>query len=85
MNPTKCIFGCSKGVLLGYVVSKRVIEIDPKKVTKIKELPFLENKRKLRLFLGHVGYYRRFIKNFSRIAKPLTQFLKKNISYPLGK
>jgi len=57
---------------LGYVVSKSGIETDLEKVAKIKELPFPRNKRKLRSFLGHVGYYRIFIKNFSRISQPLT-------------
>ncbi|KAH9290776.1 hypothetical protein KI387_034893 [Taxus chinensis] len=60
------------------------IGTDPDKVSKIKELPFPMNRSKLRSFLGHVGYYRRFIKNFSKIAQPLTQFLKKDVTYELG-
>ncbi|KAH9318924.1 hypothetical protein KI387_020693, partial [Taxus chinensis] len=84
LNPKKCVFGCSKGVLLGHVVSRDGIGIDPNKVSKIKELPSPMNRSKLRSFLGHVGYYRRFIKNFSKIAQPLTQFLKKDVTYELG-
>ncbi|KAH9290004.1 hypothetical protein KI387_034121, partial [Taxus chinensis] len=60
------------------------IGTDPDKVSKIKELPFHMNRSKLRSFLGHVGYYRRFIKNFSKITQPLTQFLKKHVTYEPG-
>ncbi|KAH9319034.1 hypothetical protein KI387_020803 [Taxus chinensis] len=84
LNPTKCVFGCSKGVLLGHVVSRDGIGTDPNKVSKIKDLSFPMNRSKLRSFLGHVGYYRRFIKNFSKITQRLTQFLKKDVTYELG-
>ncbi|KAH9297584.1 hypothetical protein KI387_029266, partial [Taxus chinensis] len=84
LNPKKCVFGCSKGVLLGHVVFRDGIGTDPDKVSKIKELPFPMNRSKLRSFLGHVGYYKRFIKNFSNITHPLTQFLKKDVTYEPG-
>ncbi|KAH9313425.1 hypothetical protein KI387_044059 [Taxus chinensis] len=84
LNPTKCVFGCFKGILLGHVVSRDGIGTDPDKFSKIKDLPFPMNRSKLRSFLGHVGYYRRFIKNFSKITQPLTQFLKKDVTYEPG-
>ena len=61
LNPAKCRFGCTQGVLLGHVVSNEGIAMDPDKVSKILDLPFPTTRTKLRFFLGHVGYSRRFI------------------------
>lgn len=81
LNPEKCIFGCEKGVLLGHIISKEGVAVDPEKVKKILELPFPINITKLRQFLGMIGYYRRFILSFSHKAHALTTYLKKSIDY----
>ena len=67
----------TKGTVLGHIVSKTGMEIDPRKIEIIKELEYPKNLRQICSFLGHVGFYRRFIQNFSKIAKPLTELLEK--------
>jgi hypothetical protein len=52
-------------------VSKREIEVDKAKVERISKLPLPTMVRQIRYFLGHVGFYRRFIKDFSKISQPL--------------
>ncbi|KAL9244396.1 hypothetical protein vseg_018176 [Gypsophila vaccaria] len=68
----------TEGVVLGHVVSVKGIEVDKAKVQVIEELPPPVNVKGIRSFLGHPGFYRRFIKDFSMIAKPLTQLLVKD-------
>ncbi|OAE24162.1 hypothetical protein AXG93_2752s1770 [Marchantia polymorpha subsp. ruderalis] len=83
LNPEKCIFGCEEGLLLGHIISKNGIAVDPEKVTRIMELPFPATLTKLRQFLGMVGYYRRFILSFSNKAHALTNYMKKGVEYEL--
>jgi len=66
---------------LGHVVSKEGIKVDPQKIKEIIEWPRPTNVTKVRSFLGLVGYYNRFIKEFSKIASPLTNLLKKAIKF----
>ena len=68
----------NKGVLLGHLVSDKGIEVDRAKVEVIEKLPPPTSVKGIRSFLGHAGFYRRFIKDFSKIAKPLTNFLAKD-------
>ena len=64
-------------VFLGHVVTKEGIKIDPQKVKAITEWSMPTNITKIRSFLRLAGYYRRFVKDFSKIASPLTNLLKK--------
>ena len=64
------------GLLLGHVVSKRGLKVDLDKVKAIFVLTAPTNVREIRGFLGCVGYYRRFIKDYARKALPLTELLK---------
>jgi len=64
-----------EGVVLGHVVSSRGIEVGKAKVEVIEKLPPPTSIKGLRSFLGHVGFHQRFIKDFSKIAKPLTNCL----------
>jgi hypothetical protein len=61
-----------EGIVLGHLVSERGIEVDRAKIKVIKRLPPPINIKGIRSFLGHAGFYHRFIKEFSHIARPLT-------------
>jgi len=63
---------------LGYVISKEGISVDPTKVAAVEEWPRPTNVSEIGSFLGMVGYYRRFVKDISKIASPLTQLLHKD-------
>jgi hypothetical protein len=67
----------TEGIVLGHKVSSRGIEVDRAKIEVIKDLPPPINVKGVRSFLGHAGFYRRFIKDFSKIAKPLCTLLVK--------
>jgi RNase H-like domain found in reverse transcriptase len=68
----------TKGVVLGHLVSSKGLEVDKAKVEVIKKLPKPTNVKEVRSFLGHVGLYRRFIKDCSGISKPLTDLTMKD-------
>lgn len=78
LNWEKCQFMVQEGIVLGHKVSRSGIEVDRAKVEVIEKLPNPTNVKAIRSFLGHAGFYRRFIKDFSKIAKPLTQLLEKD-------
>jgi hypothetical protein len=59
-----------EGIVLGHLVSKRGIEVDKAKIEVIEQLPPLVNVKGIHSFLGHVEFYRWFIKDFSQIARP---------------
>jgi hypothetical protein len=65
----------NRGIVLGHVVSPQGIEVDKAKVIVIQNLPIPKTVKDIRAFLGHAGFYRRFIKDFSKLARPLTQLL----------
>ena len=67
-----------KGIVLGQRISVRGIEVDRAKIDVIEKLPPPINVKGVRSFLGHVGFYRRFIKDFSKFSKPLCDLLVKN-------
>ena len=70
-----------EGIVLGHRVSERGIEVDWAKIEVIEQLPPPMNVKGVRSFLGHSGFYRRFIKDFSRIAQPLTNLLAKDAPF----
>ncbi|XP_004289462.1 PREDICTED: uncharacterized protein LOC101311522 [Fragaria vesca subsp. vesca] len=81
LNWEKCHFMVNEGIVLGYVVSARGIEVDKAKVDVISKLPPPHNVKGIRSFLGHAGFYRRYIKDFSKISKPLCDLLAKDASF----
>jgi hypothetical protein len=81
LNWEKCHFMVKQGIVLGHVISHRDIEVDKAKVDLISNLPPPHTMKKIRSFLGHIGFYRRFIKDFSKIAKPLCRLLAKEIPF----
>ena len=69
------------GIVLGHLVSERGIVVDRAKIEVIEQLPPPVNIRGIHSFLGHTGFYRRFIKDFSHIARPLTNLLAKDVPF----
>ena len=75
LNWDKCHFMVKEGIVLGHRISERGIEVDRAKVETIEKLLPPSSVKGIRSFLGHTSFYRRFIKNFSKIAKPLSNLL----------
>ena len=75
LSPSKCSMFQKRVKYVGHVVSAAGVEPDDDKIAKVKEWPIPTNSEEVRRFLGFVGYYRRFIKNFSMIARPLTSLI----------
>ena len=65
-----------EGIVLGHRISTRGIEVDKAKIETKEKLPPPSSVKGIRSFLGHAGFYRRFIKDFSKIAKPLSNLLE---------
>ncbi|GKE51172.1 putative reverse transcriptase domain-containing protein, partial [Tanacetum coccineum] len=78
---SKCEFWLKEVQFLGHVINCDDIHVDPSKVESVKNWKTPESSTKIHSFLGLAGYYRRFIKNFSKIAKPLTLLTQKNKTY----
>ena len=68
----------TNGIVLGHILSSTGIEVDKSKTELIANLPTLKSVKDVRSFLGHVGFYRRFINDFSVISKPLSNLLTKD-------
>ena len=84
LNWEKCHFMVNQGIALGHVIFNKGIEVDKAKVELISKLPSPTNVKVMRQFLGHIGFYRRFIKDFSKIAKPLSELIVKETKIFLG-
>jgi hypothetical protein len=78
---SKCRFAQREIAYLGHVISERGISTDPAKITAISSWPTPASVRALRGFLGLAGYYRKFIRHFGLIAKPLTDLLRKDTMF----
>ncbi|GJY47928.1 reverse transcriptase domain-containing protein [Tanacetum coccineum] len=78
LNWEKCHFMVKEGIVLGHKISKNGIEFDKAKVDVISKLPHPTTVKGVQNFLGHAGFYRRFIKDFSKISRPITHLLEKN-------
>jgi hypothetical protein len=74
----KCSFGAFEVEDLGHLVGKDGVRVDPRKIEAMQDWPHPKTLKILRRFLGLIGYYHKFVKNYGKIAAPLTALLKKN-------
>ncbi|UYV80769.1 hypothetical protein LAZ67_19001675 [Cordylochernes scorpioides] len=81
LNPGKCSFGASNIKILGHQVDKDGIRPDDDKIKAVSQFPIPKNLQQLRSFLGLSSYYRRFIKNYADIARPLNSLLSKGTKF----
>ncbi|GJS36078.1 reverse transcriptase domain-containing protein [Tanacetum coccineum] len=81
LNWEKSHFMVREGIVLGHKISKSGLEVDRAKVEVIAKLPHPTSVKGVRSFLGHAGFYRRFIQDFSKIARPMTHLLEKETPF----
>ncbi|GJY05646.1 reverse transcriptase domain-containing protein [Tanacetum coccineum] len=81
LNWEKCHFMVKEGIVLGHKVSSTGLEVDKAKIDVILKLPPPTNIKGVRSFLGHAGFYRRFIKESLKIARPITKLLEKDTPF----
>ncbi|CAC5378936.1 Retrovirus-related Pol polyprotein from transposon 297 [Mytilus coruscus] len=78
LNPEKCKFGTKTVKYLGHIISKDGIRVNPENVDKVKNFPRPASVKQVKSFLGMANFYRKFVKDYAKIASPLTSLLKKN-------
>ncbi|GJV24596.1 reverse transcriptase domain-containing protein, partial [Tanacetum coccineum] len=83
LNLEKCHFMVKEGIVLGHKILGAGIVVDRAKIDVIAKLPYPTNVKGVRSFLGHAGFYQRFIKDFSMISKPMTKLLMKDAKFDL--
>ena len=81
LKPEKCRFAYDELLFLGHVINKSGVRPDPQKTAAISNFPPPADKKAVRRFLGVCTYYRRFVKNFSRTAEPLTYLTKADVEF----
>ena len=81
LNWEKCHFMVKEGIVLGHMISTAGLEVDKAKVSIITNLMPPTTVKGIRSFLGHAGFYRRFIRDFSKVAKPLCRLLEKDTQF----
>ncbi|RVW27350.1 Retrovirus-related Pol polyprotein from transposon opus [Vitis vinifera] len=82
LNWEKCHFMVHQGIVLGHIISEKGIEVDKAKVELIAKLPSPTTMKGVRQFLGHAGFYRRFIQDFSKLSRPLCELLAEDAKAP---
>ena len=81
LNWEKCRFMVTEGIILGHKIFAAGLEVDQAKVSIIETLIPLNTAKGIRSFLGHSGFYKRFIKDFSKISRPLYRLLEKDAKF----
>ena len=78
-------FHSKRGIVFEHKVSKMGIEIDKSNIEALENLPIPQDINNLKMFLGHAGFYRRFIKDFAKVAMPLTNLFEKDTPFYLDR
>jgi len=81
LNFEKCHFMVEQGIVLGHIISNKGTEVDPAKIYVISQFPYPSCVREVQSFFGHAGFYRRFIRDFSKVALPLSNLLQKEVEF----
>ncbi|XXG83187.1 hypothetical protein AAC387_Pa10g0996 [Persea americana] len=81
MNPLKCFFGVTLGQLLGFIVHKEGIQLDPVKVEVILKMPSSSTIKELRSLQRKLAYIHRFISNLADRCRPFTEITKKGVTF----
>jgi hypothetical protein len=81
LNPTKSILGVDEGKLLGHIITKDGVKMDPERVQVIQRVPLPKTKKALQSFLGQINFVRRFIPNLAETMKPIQRLLKKDVKF----
>jgi transposase InsO family protein len=81
LNPAKSVFGVTEGKLLGHIISKDGVKLDPERVEAIGKVPLPASKKALQSFLGQTNFVHRFIPNYVEIMKPIYKLLKKDVKF----
>ena len=81
----KCVFGMDHVIFLGFKINQHEVHVDQEKVMAIKDWPPPKNVSELKSFHGLASFYRRFVSNFSTIAAPVNELVKKGVVYKWGK
>ena len=81
---SKCQFWLDRMTFLGHVILVEGVSMDPKKIESVVSWKPPKNVLEVRSFLGLVGYYRKFVEGFSRLAAPLTKLKRKDVKYMIG-
>ncbi|MES9903532.1 MAG: reverse transcriptase domain-containing protein, partial [Sedimenticola sp.] len=81
LHPLKCQFATRKVEYLGHILSRDGVEVNPSKIQVVKEYPAPKTAKQVRQFLGLTNYYRRFVKDYSKITSPLNKLLRKDIKF----
>ena len=84
LQTEKCEFLFKEIAYLGHIITDKGVKPDPKKIEAVQNFPRPKTPRNMKQFLGLAGYYRRFIKDFSARAKPLSNLLKKEVLFKWG-
>ena len=79
INLKKSLFVVKEGKLLGNIISKEGVIIEPKRVSAIHTLSLPRNKKEIQTFLGKINFLRRFIPNYAKIVKDITDMIKKKM------
>lgn len=81
LNPEKCQFFKSSVGFLGHICTENGLKPDPKKILAVEKYPRPNDRDSVRRFVAFANYYRKFVKDFAKITRPLTQLTRKNVDF----